>query len=58
MALRERRAPEFRDQKPALLRGDAGVFEVSADGALVFSKKKTGRFPSDAEVIAALRKLS
>lgn len=46
------------DVKPALLRGDAGVFEVSADGALVFSKKKTGRFPSDSEVIAALRKLS
>lgn len=42
--------------KPALLRGDAGVFEVSADGALVFSKKKTGRFPSDAEVIEALRR--
>jgi len=44
--------------KPALLRGDAGVFEVSADGALVFSKKQMGRFPTDAEVLGALRQRS
>jgi selT/selW/selH-like putative selenoprotein len=41
--------------KPRLVRGDNGVFEVSADGALVFSKKQAGRFPTDAEVLAALR---
>lgn len=41
--------------KPSLLRGDGGAFEVRADGALVFSKKKTGRFPSEAEVLASLR---
>jgi len=26
------------------------VFEISVDGRLVFSKKKLGRFPTDAEV--------
>jgi selT/selW/selH-like putative selenoprotein len=40
--------------KATLLRGDGGVFEVRADGTLVFSKKKTGRFPTAAEVVASL----
>lgn len=43
--------------KATLVRGDAGVFDVRADGASVFSKKRAGRFPTDAEVIAALRGL-
>jgi len=37
------------------VRGTDGVFDVVADGALVFSKHETGRFPSHAEIIAALR---
>ncbi|MBM4384767.1 MAG: Rdx family protein [Deltaproteobacteria bacterium] len=41
--------------KPTLIRGDGGVFEVTADGALLFSKKKAGRFPTEAEVLKALR---
>jgi hypothetical protein len=28
---------------------------VIADGLLVFSKRETGRFPDDGEVLAALR---
>ena len=31
-----------------------GVFEVSVDGQLVFSKKKEGRFPELDEVLAHL----
>jgi len=31
-----------------------GVFEVVADGDLVFSKKSLGRFPEDGEVEATL----
>ncbi len=38
-----------------LVRGDNGVFDVRADGKLVFSKKSAGRFPTEAEVLAALR---
>ena len=40
--------------KATLVRGDNGVFEVVADGELVFSKKASGRFPSDAEVLELL----
>jgi len=31
------------------------VFDVRADGGLVFSKKAAGRFPTHAEIIALLR---
>ena len=37
-----------------LRKGDGGVFEVSVDETLRFSKKEMGRFPSDAEIVAAL----
>jgi selT/selW/selH-like putative selenoprotein len=36
-------------------RGDRGVFDVTADGTLIFSKHATGRFPDDAEIVKALR---
>ena len=36
------------------IRSNGGVFEVAVDGKTVFSKKETGRFPSDDEVIAAV----
>jgi selT/selW/selH-like putative selenoprotein len=38
-----------------LLRSSGGVFEITIDGALRFSKKALGRFPTDEE-IAALAK--
>jgi selenoprotein W-related protein len=31
-----------------------GVFEISVDGKLVFSKKQLGRFPEEAEIFAHL----
>ncbi|MSP05824.1 MAG: SelT/SelW/SelH family protein [Acetobacteraceae bacterium] len=37
-----------------LRRSGGGVFEVTVDGALCYSKKATGRFPTDAELLAAL----
>jgi selT/selW/selH-like putative selenoprotein len=39
----------------AITPGDGGQFDVLADGSLVFSKKLTGRFPEDDEVLALLR---
>ena len=33
-----------------LVKSSGGVFEVTVDGRLVFSKKKLGRFPTDAEI--------
>jgi selT/selW/selH-like putative selenoprotein len=32
--------------------GTGGVFEITVDGRLAFSKKATGRFPTDAEIDA------
>jgi selenoprotein W-related protein len=40
--------------KAELVRGRGGVFDVEVDGRLVYSKRETGRFPEDAEVLAAL----
>jgi selT/selW/selH-like putative selenoprotein len=37
-----------------LIPSSGGVFEVHADGRLLFSKKASGRFPEDAEILAAL----
>ena len=37
-----------------LIEGSGGVFEVVADGALIFSKKQLGRFPAHDEVLAKL----
>ena len=33
-----------------LRKGSGGVFEITVDGSLRYSKKTTGRFPTDDEV--------
>lgn len=35
-----------------LKKGSGGVFEVTVDGRLAFSKKSEGRFPTDEEVLS------
>jgi selenoprotein W-related protein len=37
-----------------LTAGSGGVFEVTVDGALIFSKKSVGRFPEEGEVVGLL----
>jgi selT/selW/selH-like putative selenoprotein len=37
-----------------LIEGRGGVFDVVADGKLVFSKHKVDRFPQAAEILRAL----
>jgi selenoprotein W-related protein len=32
-----------------------GVFEIMVDGDLLFSKRKSGRFPEDGEVLGLIR---
>jgi len=39
-----------------LYKGDNGVFDVVADGNLIYSKHIAGRFPDPEVVIAALLK--
>ncbi|MGZ5148251.1 MAG: SelT/SelW/SelH family protein [Burkholderiales bacterium] len=41
-----------------LIQGSGGIFDVTADGAVIYSKHHTGRFPENAEVLQALRTLS
>ncbi len=37
-----------------LVEGEKGIFDVMADGEIVFSKQTAGRFPDEQEVIDAL----
>jgi selT/selW/selH-like putative selenoprotein len=37
------------------VKGGGGVFDVVADGKLVFSKHEAGRFPEEEEVLERLR---
>jgi selenoprotein W-related protein len=41
--------------EPELVKGRGGVFEVSVEGQLVFSKKQLGRFPEPGEIERQLR---
>jgi selT/selW/selH-like putative selenoprotein len=38
----------------SLKRSGGGVFEITVDGRLAYSKKATGQFPSDEEVLRTL----
>jgi selT/selW/selH-like putative selenoprotein len=38
-----------------LEKGAGGVFDVTVDEKLIFSKHAVGRFPSEDEIVAALR---
>jgi len=35
-----------------LVKSSGGAFEITVDGKLRYSKKQTGRFPTDAEIDA------
>ena len=46
------RLKELCGAETELKRGSGGVFEIAVNGALKFSKKATGRFPTDMEIDA------
>jgi len=37
-----------------LIKSSGGVFEVELDGNLIFSKRRSGRFPTAEEIISQL----
>ena len=38
-----------------IIRGSGGVFEITLNGQLLYSKKATGEFPSDAQAIELIK---
>ena len=41
---------QFAKAKVEIIEGSGGVFDVTVDGKLIFSKKETDRFPEENEV--------
>jgi len=37
------------------VRGSGGIFDVTVDNRKIYSKQDTGRFPSEAEILATLK---
>ncbi|NQT41097.1 MAG: SelT/SelW/SelH family protein [Planctomycetes bacterium] len=53
-------AAELREGAGAeakLIEGSGGIFDVTVDGKLVYSKGQTGRFPEPGEVLALVKDL-
>ncbi len=40
-----------------MVKGKDGVFDVTVDGKLIFSKHSVGRFPSEDEILGQLRSM-
>jgi predicted Rdx family selenoprotein len=40
-----------------LIRGGGGIFDIVADGELVFSKFRAGRFPNPGEIEGLIRRI-
>jgi selT/selW/selH-like putative selenoprotein len=40
-----------------LIKGRGGVFDVIADEQLIYSKKQTGRFPEEDDIVEKVRSL-
>ena len=51
----ELRAAFGADINVELVAGSGGVYEITVDGDIVFSKKTLGRFPEEGEIIALMR---
>ena len=41
-----------------LVRGSGGIFVVTAENQILFSKKDEGRFPTESEIIEKLKALA
>jgi len=47
----EKKLPQV---KVELRKGSNGIFDVSLKGKLLYSKRKTGRFPEETEILGML----
>ena len=39
-----------------LIEGENGIFDVAVNDEVVYSRDETGKFPSDSEIVALVRK--
>ncbi|MAC49058.1 MAG: hypothetical protein CMO42_12410 [Verrucomicrobiales bacterium] len=46
---------EFADANVEIVEGSGGVFEVTFDGKLIYSKKETGEFPEEQDILNILK---
>jgi len=46
---------EFPTVKVEFIEGSGGIFDVSMNEELIFSKTRAGRFPQSAEIISRLK---
>ena len=46
------------DVNVEIVEGSGGVFEVTANGALIYSKKETGRFPEEGKILKSINETS
>ncbi len=44
--------------EPRLVKGHNGIFDVTVDGKLLFSKNRDGRFPADPDVVSRLKQMA
>ena len=45
----------FAEANVEIIEGSGGVFEVTVDGSLIYSKKETGQFPEKGKVISLMK---
>lgn len=46
------------DTSVTLVGGSGGIFDVTVDNQLIFSKHKVGRFPEEGELLRLLEKMN
>jgi selT/selW/selH-like putative selenoprotein len=45
----------FPDVEVELIKSSGGAFEIRHEGELIYSKLETGRFPQNADIVAAIK---
>ncbi len=46
---------QYPDSRVTLRRGSGGIFDVTCDGALIYSKRDKQRFPNEGEITALIK---
>lgn len=55
VSLADKIKSELADANVEIVEGSGGVFEVTFDGKLIYSKKETGEFPEEQVILNKLK---